>query len=79
MSIINRTKARADAAPTKENAQGAGNPEGAQINKSQQHDNGISCRLKALLGGIAKYDPALLALALIFALWPILALWAVLR
>lgn len=79
MSIINRTQARADAAPTKENAQGASNPEGAQINKSQQHDNGISCRLKALLSSIAKYEPALLALALIFALSPILALWGALR
>ncbi len=62
MSIINRTHARADAGPTKDNAQGAGNPKGAQINQSQQHDTGINYRLKALLLGIAAYDAALLAL-----------------
>ena len=62
MSIINRAQARADAAPTKDNAQGAGNPKGAQINKSQQHDTGINYRLKALLIGLAAYDAALLAL-----------------
>ena len=62
MSIINRTHARADAGPTNGNAQGAGNPEGAQINKSQQHDTGINYRLKALLIGLAAYDAALLAL-----------------
>lgn len=62
MSIINRTHARADAGPTNGNAQGAGNPKGAQINKSQQHDTGINYRLKALLIDIAAYDAALLAL-----------------
>lgn len=65
MSIINRTHARADAAPTKDNAQGAGNPKGAQINKSQQHDTGITYRLKALLLALALYDAALLALLLL--------------
>lgn len=79
MSINYRAEAGGDDAPTKDNAQGAGNPEGAEINKSQPHDKGISCQLKALLIGIAAYDAALLALALIFAIWPILALWAVLR
>lgn len=62
MPIINRTRARADAGPTNDNAQGAGNPEGAKINKSQQHDTGINYRLKALLIGVAAYDAALLAL-----------------
>jgi hypothetical protein len=62
MSIINRTHARADAGPTNGNAQGAGNPKGAQINKSHQHDTGISYRLKALMIGIAEYDAAMLAL-----------------
>lgn len=68
MSIINRAQARADAGPTNDNAQGAGNPKGAKINKSHQHDTGISYRLKALLIGIAAYDAALLAV-LFLILW----------
>lgn len=68
MSIVNRTHARADAGPKNDYAQGAGNPEGAQINKSQQHDTGINYRLKALLIGIAGYDAAILAL-LALILW----------
>lgn len=53
MSIIYRTQTRADAAPTKDNAQGAGNPEGAQINKSHQHDTPIRGRIKALIVTLA--------------------------
>lgn len=39
----------------------------------------FASRLKALLIGIAAYDTALLAMALIFAFVPILALWGALR
>ena len=68
MNIIYRTLARADAGPTNDYAQGAGNPEGAQINKSQRHDTGIHYQLKAVLVGIVVFDAALLALLFLIIL-----------
>jgi hypothetical protein len=52
---------------------------GYDIALNSHNHSPIYAQLKALLIGIAAYDPALLALAFIFALWPILALWGALR
>jgi len=69
MSIINRTQARADAGPTNDYAQGAGNPKGAQINASQANDTPIRGRIKA----------AIVALAVWGLIPPGLATWIIQR
>jgi len=63
MSFINRTQARADAAPTKDNAQGAGNPKGAQINASQVNHTPIRGRIKAAIVFLALWNLIPFALA----------------
>lgn len=64
---INRTLARADAGPTNDYAQGAGNPEGAQIKKSHQHYTAIRGRISGVIVCLAVWGliPAGLATWLI--------------